>query len=114
MLADKNSFWHAFFKSILNQHTLYMAKQVRTSRIGENIPQKKKISKLKEKVRKHITDINDVITDEDIRTSIPDNTEINKEIEKKEKELEDNAKVNEGNEKDNGKTPLTPWDVIKD
>jgi len=91
-----------------------MAKQVRTSRNGENIPQKKKISKLKEKVRKHITDINDVITEEDIRTSIPDNTDITKEVDKKEQELEENAKVNDGNEKDNGKTPLTPWDVVKE
>jgi hypothetical protein len=90
-----------------------MAKQVRASRNGDNIPQKKKLTRLKEKVRKHINDINDVITDEDIRTSIPDNTEINREIEKKEKELEENAKVNEGNAKD-GNTPLTPWDVIKD
>lgn len=91
-----------------------MAKQVRTSRNGENIPQKKKLTRLKEKVRKHINDINDVITDEDIRTSIPDNAEINKEIEKKEKEFEENAKVNEGNQKDGGNTPLTPWDVIKE
>lgn len=90
-----------------------MAKQVRAGRNGENLPQKKKITKLKEKVRKHINDINDVITDEDIRTSLPDNTEINKEIEKKEKELEENSKVNEGNKK-NGETPLTPWDVIKE
>jgi hypothetical protein len=107
------AFWHAFFKSIVKQHTLYMAKQVRTSRNGENIPQKTKTTKLKEKVRKHIADINDVITDEDIRTSLPDNAEMNKEIEKKEKELEENAKVNEGNKKD-GETPLTAWDVIKD
>lgn len=90
-----------------------MAKQARAARNGDKIPQKKKSTKLKDKVRKHITDINDVITDEDIRTSIPDNAEINKEIERKTQELDENAKVNEGNKKGDGE-PLTPWDVIKD
>jgi hypothetical protein len=115
LLTATSSFWHTIFKPMLNKHTLYMAKQAAINSSGEKIPQKKgKSTKLKDKVRKHITDINDVITDDDIRTSFPDNAEINKEIEKKEKELKENAKVNEGNKKDNEKAPVTPWDVINE
>jgi hypothetical protein len=90
-----------------------MAKQVITRTDGENIPQKTKKTKstLKDKVRKHITDINDVISDEDIRDAQIDTSTIKEEVEKKEEELEKNAEVNEGNEKE-GKKKVTPWDVL--
>jgi hypothetical protein len=89
-----------------------MAKQTRPLTSGDNIPQKtKKGLTTKEKVRKHVSDINDVITDEDIRDSHIGTTDIEAEVEKKKKELESNAEVNEGNEKE-GKKAVTPWDVL--
>jgi hypothetical protein len=90
-----------------------MSKQVSPLADGDKIPQKskKKQTTLKDKVRKHITDINDVISDEDIRDAQPDTVTIENEVEKKKKELEKNSEVNEGNEKE-GKKPITPWDVL--
>ena len=91
-----------------------MAKQAKAPTSGDNIPQKKKGISLKAKVRKHITDINDVISDADIRDARPETTEeITEHAQQMEKELEKNAEVNDGNAKD-GKKNLTPWDVLNE
>jgi hypothetical protein len=104
-----------FSSYTVKQHDLFMQKQTKPVTSGDNIPQKKKKQiSIKEKVRKHITDINDVISDEDIRDAQPDTGIIAEEIDKKEFELEQNAEVNEGNEKEEEKKPVTPWDVLNE
>lgn len=78
---------------------------------GDKIPRKRSQSdKLKDKVRKHVSDINDVISDDDIRNSKTDTEEeLKEEVEKKEDELIGSA--NEG-DKNMGKKNITPWDVL--
>jgi hypothetical protein len=92
-----------------------MSKQVDLTPDGDNIPQKKKRKRttLKEKVHKHITDINDVISEEDIRDAQIDKGSMETDIEKKEEELENNAEVNGGNAKE-GKKKVTSWDVLNE
>lgn len=89
-----------------------MAKQARKQTSGDNIPQKKKKTvSAREKVRKHISDINDVISEDDIRNVTVDKKDEERTIEKKEDMLEENSKMNEGNQKE-GKKSITPWDVL--
>lgn len=87
-----------------------MAKKKTPTRDGDKIPQKKS-SLTKRRVREHINDKNDVITDDDIKNASMDIEEVKEEIERKEDELESNAEVNEGNEA-KGKKKVTPWDVL--
>jgi hypothetical protein len=87
-----------------------MAKKKAPTVDGDKIPQKKSTN-TKRRVREHISNKNDVITDDDIKNSKLDTDEIKEEIEKKEDELENNAEVNEGNEAQ-GKKKVTPWDVL--
>jgi hypothetical protein len=87
-----------------------MAKKKKSTNDGDKFPQKKS-SPTKDRVREHINNKNDVITDADIRNATLDTEEIKEEVEKKEEELENNAEVNEGNAAE-GKKKVTPWDVI--
>jgi hypothetical protein len=87
-----------------------MAKKKAPPADGDKIPQKKSTN-TKRRVREHISDKNDIITDDDIKSSRIDIEEVKEEIEKKETELENNAEVNEGNEA-GGKKKVTPWDVL--
>ncbi len=86
-----------------------MPEKSKSKKVGDNIPRKK--LKLKEKVHKHIKDIHDVITDEDIRNAAPDPAEIKKEIKQKEEELKENTKIEEGVKKEK-KKKITPWDIL--
>lgn len=87
-----------------------MAQKRKLKKDGDKIPHKSN-STARDRVRQHITNIDDVITDEDIRNAGIDTTEIKQDINKKESELKKNAKVNEGSEAE-GKKKITPWDVI--
>ena len=87
-----------------------MPETTKTIRGGDKIPRKRSESdKLKDKVRKHVSDINDVISDDDIRNSKPDTEdELKEEVEKKEDELV----VKTEGDKNIGKKNITPWDVL--
>ncbi|HEX7902726.1 MAG TPA: hypothetical protein VF487_02525 [Chitinophagaceae bacterium] len=88
-----------------------MPETTKTIKGGDKIPHKRSESeKLKDKVRKHVSDINDVISDDDIRNSKTDTEEeLKEEVEKKEDELV--ATANDG-DKNTGKKNITPWDVL--
>ena len=90
-----------------------MSTQSEETQNGDNIPQKKKnkSNSIKDRVRKHVNNKDDKITDDDIRNAEIDTGEQNEEIEKKENELEKNSEVNEGNQKE-GRSKVTPWDVL--
>lgn len=87
-----------------------MAKKNAPKTDGDKIPQKKN-SATKQRIREHISNKHDIITDDDIKNAKVDLGEIKEEVERKEEELESNAKVNEGNEAE-GKKKVTPWDVL--
>jgi hypothetical protein len=89
-----------------------MPKQPKKTPNGDKLPQKKDAkNSLKDKMRKHIHDINDVITDADIRDADISNTTTEEDINQKEKELKENARFNEGNA-GSDKTKITPWDTL--
>ncbi len=81
--------------------------------VGNKIPHKsKKPISSKEKVRLHVNDINDLITDDDIRNAKPDTEHIKEAIDEKTEELSENSKVNEGVPDE--KKKITPWDIINE
>lgn len=72
---------------------------------GDNIPQNSKpVLDLKEKIRKHISDINDTISDEDIRDAQLPAEEMKEE---KSALLAENEQAEEANEQ------KTPWTTIE-
>ena len=95
-----------------------MADQLPSKENGDKIPRKKSPEKgtIKEKVHKHISDINDVITGEDIRDAKIDTGELEEAIEEKEALLENDVDDNDANKKPVQKDDLksgAAWEVLE-
>lgn len=87
-----------------------MSKKNKKKSEGDIIPPKEKDGKLKEKIRRHISDINDVITDEDMR-NIDTSTNIITPIDQEEvREVLPELKEKQ----DNDDNSLKAWDVLED
>jgi hypothetical protein len=74
---------------------------------------------LEERVRRHLNDINSVITEEDIRnvkTVLPETTEAEKSEEpvNKERKRRKSRKQKKENEIDTGEKHVNPWDVLSE
>ena len=82
-----------------------MAVQKTNESNGDNIPQNlKPVVDIKEKIRKHIADINDRITEEDIRDA---------QMPAEESEDEKDALLAENKGADKANDKETPWDTVE-
>jgi len=92
-----------------------MAKQEGKKKPVDKIPQKRRSHTIKQKVKRHIEDIEDVVTDEDVR-----HAKIELNIGAKEEPHEKHLPPSTGGtqakdlKKKKGKRHVTPWDIVDD
>lgn len=91
-----------------------MAKQEQKKKSGDKVPQKGRTHTIKQKVKRHIEDIKDVVTDEDVRHAKID-LNAGKE-EPHEKHLPPSTEGLQAKDlkKKKGKRQVSPWDMVND
>ena len=91
-----------------------MAKQEQKKKSGDKVPQKGRTHTIRQKVKRHIEDIKDVVTDEDVRHAKID-LNVAKE-EPHEKHLPPSTEGLQAKDlkKKKGTRHISPWDMVDD